>query len=98
MADAQAGNHSGRPVSPALDPCCLESARRDLRRHRDVATCDRCRRLLLAYGNDRDYDETQRALTAQRATWATSRVGTLRVISKTRAERPARVRGGQPTG
>jgi hypothetical protein len=35
--------------------CCLAEARKSLKRARDVATCDECGSLLLAYGNERDF-------------------------------------------
>lgn len=71
-----------------LSPCCQTSARRYLKRHRDVATCDTCKTLLLAYGNDRDYEETRRALADRGVTFATTLQGELRVIAKPRAGRP----------
>lgn len=81
---------SGEETS--LPPCCAASAGRYLHRHRDVATCDRCGMLLLAYGNERDFDETRRALTEQTVPFVTTRRGDLRIIAKPRA-RPAPPRG-----
>lgn len=77
-----------------LSACCAEAAGRYLRRHRDVATCDRCGMLLLAYGNERDFDETRLALTEQAVRFATTRRGDLRIIAKPRA-RPVPPRGGK---
>jgi hypothetical protein len=71
-----------------LSPCCQTSARRYLKRHRDVATCDTCKTLLLAYGNDRDYEETRRALADQGVTFVTTLQGALRIVAKPRAGRP----------
>lgn len=71
-----------------LSPCCQISAKRYLKRHRDVATCDTCKMLLLAYGNDRDYEETLKALTEQGSPFSTSSQGALKVIAKPRAGRP----------
>ncbi len=74
------------PLSPAvLSPCCRTSAQRLLKKHRDVATCDRCGMLLLAYGNDRDYDETRKALATHGTPFGTMTQGGLRVIAKPRA-------------
>jgi hypothetical protein len=64
------------------------SAKRHLKRHRDVATCDTCKMLLLAYGNDQDYDETRKALTEQGTPFETSTLGTLKIIAKPRAGKP----------
>ena len=77
---------------PALSPCCQTSAKRYLKRHRDVATCDTCKMLLLAYGNDRDYEETRKALTEQGTPFATSEQGTLKIIVKPRAGNPKAAR------
>lgn len=43
--------------------CCLAEARKSLKRPRDVATCDECGSLLLAYGNERDFQNTIEELT-----------------------------------
>ena len=73
------------PVAPsAFSPCCQASARRYLRKHRDVATCDTCGMLLLAYGNERDYDETRKALTEQGTPFSSMTQGSLKVIAKPR--------------
>ena len=82
---------SGEETS--LSACCAEAAGRYLRRHRDVATCDVCGMLLLAYGNERDFDETRRALTEQAVPFTTARRGDLRIVAKPRA-RPVSPRGG----
>lgn len=71
--------------SAAFSPCCQTSAKRYLKRHRDVATCDTCKMLLLAYGNDQDYEETRKALTEQGISFAASTQGTLKIIAKPRA-------------
>ncbi len=41
-----------------MKACCLAEARKSLKRARDVATCDGCGSLLLAYGNERDFRST----------------------------------------
>jgi hypothetical protein len=46
-----------------LKSCCLAEARKSLKRPRDVATCDECGSLLLAYGNTRDFESTIEELT-----------------------------------
>jgi hypothetical protein len=42
----------------SMKSCCLAEARKSLKRSRDVATCDECGSLLLAYGNPRDFEST----------------------------------------
>jgi hypothetical protein len=49
----------------AVKACCLAEARKSLKRPRDVATCDECGSLLLAYGNERDFQSTIEELTRQ---------------------------------
>jgi hypothetical protein len=44
--------------------------------------------LLLAYGNDRDYEETRKALTEQGTAFATAGQGALKIIAKPRAGKP----------
>jgi hypothetical protein len=47
----------------AVKSCCLAEARKSLKRPRDVATCDECGSLLLAYGSARDFESTIEELT-----------------------------------
>ncbi len=72
----------------SFSPCCQASAKRYLKRHRDVATCDTCKMLLLAYGNDQDYDEARKALTEQGTAFVTAGQGALKIIAKPRANKP----------
>lgn len=43
-----------------------------------------CRTLLLAYGNDRDYEETRKALTEQGTAFVTAVQGALKIVAKPR--------------
>jgi hypothetical protein len=65
-----------------LKSCCLKEAQRSLRRHRDIATCDGCGALLLAYGNDTDFTRTVEELGQHGAEFQTQVLGKLRVVSK----------------
>jgi len=47
----------------AVKSCCLAEAKKSLKRPRDVATCDECGSLLLAYGSARDFESTIEELT-----------------------------------
>jgi hypothetical protein len=47
----------------SMKSCCLAEARKSLKRARDVATCDECGSLLLAYGSARDFESTIEELT-----------------------------------
>lgn len=69
-----------------MKDCCLREARKSLKRHRDVATCDRCGALLLAYGNARDFDATLEELGRHGVSSETAELGNgkLKVIAKAR--------------
>jgi ribosomal protein L34E len=73
-------------AAPSL--CCQTCAKRYIKKHRDVAVCDTCGMLLLGYGNDRDYEETRKALAEQGIPCATFTQGALRVIVKPRMAKP----------
>ncbi len=65
-----------------MKDCCLEECTRSLRRHRDVATCDDCGALLLAYGNDTDFDRTVEELDKHSVDYQTRTVGKLKIVAK----------------
>ena len=71
-----------------MKPCCNESMKRYLKKHRDAASCDVCRDLLLAYGDARDFEETKKALTAQGTPFEVETSGRLQVIVKPRYRKP----------
>ena len=66
----------------AMKSCCDQEARKSLKRHRDVATCDACGALLLAYQNESDYEHTLAELAKHGIDAETATYGTLRVIAK----------------
>lgn len=67
-----------------MKDCCLEEARKSLERHRDVATCDTCGALLLAYGNERDYRRTVDELNRHGAAFETSTLPGLFIVAKSK--------------
>ena len=66
-----------------MKQCCQQEAVRSLGKHRDVAICDGCGWLLLAYAEVEDYERTLEEL----ADWphATGAVLDLLVIAKQRS-------------
>lgn len=68
----------------ALDPCCLAEARRSLQRARDVAICDACGRLLLAWDEAAEQVKARAELERHGLAFAEGRVGRLWVTSKAR--------------
>lgn len=61
--------------------------KRYIKKQRDVATCDGCGQLLLAYGNPRDLEETKKALTAQGVPFEVEAFSHLQVIAKPRLKK-----------
>ncbi|HET8760771.1 MAG TPA: hypothetical protein VFN94_06865 [Nitrospiria bacterium] len=55
-----------------------------------MATCDTCGMLLLGYGNERDYEETRKALTEQGTPFSTLTQGALKVVAKPRLAKSTR--------
>jgi hypothetical protein len=70
-----------------MKPCCLESAKRYLKKHGDVAACDACGNLLLAYGKEGHFEDAKRALSTQGTPFEADDRGPLRVISKPRLKK-----------
>jgi hypothetical protein len=66
-----------------MNDCCLQEAKLHLDKHRDVATCDDCGALLLAYGNERDFRSMVEELEARGLDYETERVGNLYIVAKT---------------
>lgn len=67
-----------------MKDCCLAEARKSLKRHRDIATCDACGALLLAYGNARDFEATLAELARHEVRSETAEIGKLKVVAKAR--------------
>lgn len=67
-----------------MKDCCQREAEQHLRKHRDVANCDHCGMLLIAYGNERDFQNTCDELRRHRVDFETWTLGKLKVIAKTR--------------
>ncbi len=65
-----------------MNDCCLKEAKLHLNRHRDVARCDECGALILAYGNERDFRSTVEELEGQGIGYQTERVGELFILAK----------------
>ena len=67
--------------------CCLAEARKSLKRPRDVATCDGCGNLLLAYGNSKDFESAIAELERHGVAFESApgeAVGGLAIIAKVR--------------
>ena len=67
---------------PEMKSCCREEARRSVKRHRDVATCDGCGALILAYDNDKDFDGTLAELSQHDIEPETGELGELKLVVK----------------
>lgn len=67
-----------------LRDCCAAEAGKTLAKHRDVATCDGCGRLLLAYGDETTFQLTVDEFEAREVGYDTGRKGELWVVAKER--------------
>ena len=67
-----------------LDECCRKEAQASLRRNHDIATCDGCGGLLIAYTDKETFDLTGQEMESQGATFATGRIESLHVVAKAR--------------
>ena len=67
-----------------LKPCCEQEASRSLLKHRDIAACDQCGYLLLAYGDEQTYQLTVQELESKEAEFDTDRRDALWVVGKQR--------------
>jgi len=72
-----------------MKTCCESESRCSLKHHRDVATCDECGALLLAYESDVDFERTLEELDAHGVDYERTTIGKLKVIAKTRATTPS---------
>lgn len=69
-----------------MKDCCREECTKSLRRHRDVATCDDCGALLLAYGDDTDFERTVEELDKHGVDYETETLGKLKVVAKAKTQ------------
>lgn len=67
-----------------LKQCCADEGKRNLRKHRDVATCDGCGQLLLAYGDETTFQLTVDELEAKKVNCQTGHRDALWIVSKER--------------
>jgi hypothetical protein len=67
-----------------LKDCCAKEAERSAQKHRDVATCDGCGRLLIAYGDETTFQLTVDELDAKDVGYDTGRHGSLWIVAKER--------------
>ena len=68
----------------ALNDCCQREAAASLEKHKDVAICDSCGHLLLAYGDEDTYNLTVEELESKGATFDKGLQGALWVVAKKR--------------
>lgn len=73
------------PPPPPLDPCCRAEAERSLERARDVAVCDGCGRLLLAWTEAEEQAKTREELRRHGVAFSEGKLGRLFVTAKERS-------------
>ena len=64
--------------------CCEAEAKKNIRRHRDVAVCDACGRLLLGYDNEAEWKKTQDELARNKVAFEAAKLGALFLVAKDR--------------
>lgn len=67
-----------------LKDCCQKESEVSLEKHKDIAVCDVCGNLLLAYADEDTYQLTVDELGAKGASFDVARAGALWVVSKER--------------
>ncbi len=67
-----------------MKPCCQSEAKKHVKKHRDVAICDKCGRLVLGYGNEPEWKKTQDELTKNEVAFEADKVGKLWLVAKDR--------------
>ena len=71
-----------------MKACCLAEAKRNVTRHRAVATCDGCGALVIGYGNESDWRKAQDELSRAGAAFEADPFGAkLWLIAKARSPR-----------
>jgi|GEM_PF-1305343 len=70
-----------------MKPCCVESAKRYLKKNRDAAVCDHCGFLLMAYAQQLDYEEAIKNLKVWGGEFSTTQLSNLQVVAKARSSR-----------
>jgi hypothetical protein len=73
--------HGGETVKR----CCEAEARKHVRKHRDVAICEGCGRLVLGYTNPTEFEKTKEELTRHKVAFEAGEVASVLVIAKDRA-------------
>jgi hypothetical protein len=68
-----------------LDDCCRTEARASVKKHRDVAVCGKCLRLILAWDNPEEQRKTRAELERHGVEFGEGRQGTLFVTAKERS-------------
>lgn len=71
-----------------MKPCCVASARRDLKKPQQAARCDVCKSLLMAFSEGRNLEEARKTIKAHGVEFEEARIGTLHVIAKPRQPKP----------
>ena len=65
--------------------CCEAEAKRHVRKHRDVAICDECKRLVLGYDNEVEWKKTQDELSRNKVAFEAAKVAAFWIVAKDRA-------------
>ena len=76
---------ANEPTIAPLDPCCAKKVSASIQKHRDVAICGGCGRLILAWDNPDEQRKTREELHKHGVAFSEGRQGALFVTAKVRA-------------
>jgi len=65
-----------------MKPCCQKEIEKSVKKHRDVVRCDACGRLILAYGNDDDFQKMITELKSRQTSFEITTFGKLQLVVK----------------
>lgn len=65
-----------------LSDCCKQEASKRVQRHRDKAICDKCKSLIIGYGNEADFQNVLKEFSERSIAHDSEKLGSVFVISK----------------
>ena len=70
-----------------MKACCQKEIQSSIKKHRDVLSCDTCGRLILAYGNEDDFQKMITELKTSQTAFEITTLGKLQIVIKEPAEK-----------
>jgi hypothetical protein len=70
-----------------MKTCCQKEMQSSIKKHRDVVRCDTCGKLILAYGNDEDFQKIMTQLKDTLIPFEITTFGKLQIVIKDSTEK-----------